>query len=398
MASSSATSTNPILPKFSGKNYEHWNVQMKVIFKYNDVWEIVEKGHIEPTEQEEATMTDAQKKELNETRKKDFKALSFIHSAMDGQNMFEKIAAAETIDKAWDILNKVYQGNTRVKNANLQHLKSDFESLKMKRSETASEYVDNVTSIVNNMKALRHDIKECDVVSKILRSMTSKYETIVCMLDERSIKEDLSLDEVLGTLMVHEKRQNSYEPEEQALQAKTPIYKQGNFRGRGFSRGRGSRGRGGDRSNTNEGDRYHREYNGNQRQGNVRSRGRGGGGGQVSKNNGFLDKSRVQCFNCTKYGHYSSECHFKSPLEERVNHVEKSENESNETILMVCNVEEGQDNIWYLDTGSSNHMCGNKELFSKIDGSFNSFARLVITQKLTLLEKEMLQFRKLMVM
>ncbi|CAO2813622.1 unnamed protein product [Amaranthus hypochondriacus] len=91
MASSSATSTNPILPKFSGKNYEHWNVQMKVIFKYNDVWEIVEKGHIEPTEQEEATMTDAQKKKLNETRKKDLKALSFIHSAMDGQNMFEKL-------------------------------------------------------------------------------------------------------------------------------------------------------------------------------------------------------------------------------------------------------------------------------------------------------------------
>ncbi|CAO2825082.1 unnamed protein product [Amaranthus hypochondriacus] len=137
--------------------------------------------------------------------------------------MFEKIEAAETSHKAWDILNKVYQGNTRIKNVKLQHLKSDFESLKMKRSETASEYVDNVTSIVKNMKALGHDIKECDVVSKILCSMTSKYETIVCMLDEGSIKEAISLDEVLGTLMVHEKRQNSYEPEERTLQAKHPY-------------------------------------------------------------------------------------------------------------------------------------------------------------------------------
>ncbi|KAL2934986.1 capsid protein [Bienertia sinuspersici] len=187
---------------------------MKVIFKYNDVWDIVAKGYKEPTTEEETNLTEPLKKQFNLNRKKDLKALSFIHSAMDGPIMFEKIAAAESSHKAWNILENIYKVNTRVKNVKLQHLKSEFESLKMKRSETASEYVDHVTSISNNMKALGYNILESEVVYKILRSMTPKYDTIICMLDERSTKEDLSIDEVLGTLLVHEKRLNSYEPEE----------------------------------------------------------------------------------------------------------------------------------------------------------------------------------------
>lgn len=42
---------------------------------------------------------------------------------------------------------------------------------------------------------------------------------------------------------------------------------------------------------------------------------------------------------------YITECYSKSPVEEKVNHTEKSENELEETVLLVCNNEEGQDNV-----------------------------------------------------
>ena len=40
---------------------------------------------------------------------------------------------------------------------------------------------------------------------------------------------------------------------------------------------------------------------------------------------------------------------------------------------MVCHVkEETQQNLWYLDTGCSNHMCGDKEVFSELDETFRN--------------------------
>jgi len=45
-------------------------------------------------------------------------------------------------------------------------------------------------------------------------------------------------------------------------------------------------------------------------------------------------------------------------------------------MLLVCNMEEpSSDNIWYLDTGCSNHMCGKKELFLELDDNVNNVAK-----------------------
>ncbi|PKI72238.1 hypothetical protein CRG98_007375 [Punica granatum] len=47
--------------------------------------------------------------------------------------------------------------------------------------------------------------------------------------------------------------------------------------------------------------------------------------------------------------------------------------EADKALLFMCDIAvENQKNVWYLDTGCSNHMCGVKELFSKLDGCFRS--------------------------
>lgn len=46
------------------------------------------------------------------------------------------------------------------------------------------------------------------------------------------------------------------------------------------------------------------------------------------------------------------------------------------SLLMVCYVkEETQPNMWYLDTGCSNHMCGDKKTFSDLDESFRNIVK-----------------------
>ncbi|BFG30242.1 hypothetical protein CerSpe_165160 [Prunus speciosa] len=64
----------PQLPKFTGKNYSQWSIQMKVLYAAQDLWEVVENGFVEPNNQ--GDLTQQQLTELKETRKKDKKLYS----------------------------------------------------------------------------------------------------------------------------------------------------------------------------------------------------------------------------------------------------------------------------------------------------------------------------------
>ena len=73
----------------------------------------------------------AKKYVLREHRKKDGKALFYIHQAMH-ESILPRIAAKTNAKKAWDTLETAYQGLDKVKTSKLHILRKDFESLSMK--------------------------------------------------------------------------------------------------------------------------------------------------------------------------------------------------------------------------------------------------------------------------
>ena len=84
----------------------------------------------------------------------------------------------------------------------------------------------------------------------------------------------------------------------------------------------------------------------------------------------------MECYNCHNFGHYSYECRAKSSNEvgEQVNYLEKESNEVGPTLLLAYNgLDENQSNVWFLDTGASNHMCGKKNLFVELDEAVQGF-------------------------
>jgi len=185
-------------------------------------------------------------------------------------------------------------------------------------------------------------------------------------------------------LLVHEQKINQQETEEQALKAfsdnnSTPN---GAYKGRGKGRGRG---RGGRYNNDRENQQQHHQHQESQFQG----RGRGHGGhNSTTYRPKSADKSNVECYKSHRYGHYKSECqtNLNRQSGENTNFAEKEEDVS---FSMVCHVkEETQQNMWYLDTGCSNHMCGDRRHSLTWMNLFAALLSLVTTPWFLLWEKE----------
>ena len=64
--------------------------------------------------------------------------------------------------------------------AQLQALRKEFEVLQMKGGEKVEEYFARTLTIVNKMKIYGENITQVMIVEKILRSMTSRFDYVVC--------------------------------------------------------------------------------------------------------------------------------------------------------------------------------------------------------------------------
>jgi hypothetical protein len=113
----------------------------------------------------------------------------------------------------------------------------------MKAGETVNEYFARTLTVANKMKANGETLGDVAIIEKILRSLTLKFDYVVCSIEESKDIDTLTIDELQSSLLVHEQRMSSHIEEEQALQAIHESPSRGKGRGRGSFRGRG-RGRG----------------------------------------------------------------------------------------------------------------------------------------------------------
>ena len=224
-----------------------------------------------------------------------------------------------------------------------------------KKKETVQDYLSRASSIVNKMKSYGEKISDQTVVEKILRTLTEKFEHVVSAILEAHDMSNYSFDELMSSLQTHEERLNRKQEkeEEKAFQVKGEVSKEKTE----FSHGRGN-GRGG--------------YRGRGRGGRFGGRGRG----RSSEQRSFNQKSSIQCYHCKKFGHKESECWAKSRGEsKRANFVEKDDVE--ETLFMAHFLEkEAIHDVWFVDSGCSNHMCNDQSMFEELDTNQKSEVRL----------------------
>ena len=349
------------VPMLTKSNYDNWSLRMKAILGAHDVWEIVEKGFDEP--ENEVSLSQTQKDSLRDSRKRDKKALCLIHQGLD-EDTFEKVVEARSAKEAWEKLRTSYKGADQVKKVRLQTLRGEFEALQMKEGELVSDYFSRVLTVTNNLKRNGEKLDDVRIMEKVLRSLDSKFEHIVTVIEETKDLEDMTIEQLLGSLQAYEEKKKKKEDiAEQLLkmridQKKEESGKSHQRRGGGQVRGRG-RGYGNGRGwRPNEDNNNHR--------GGISTRGRGRGYQKPR-----YDKSSIKCYNCEKFGHYASECRApkNAKVEEKSNYVEERNHE--EDMLLMAFKEDGKDDVhkWYLDSGASNHMCGQRSMFVELDES-----------------------------
>ncbi|PRQ38021.1 putative RNA-directed DNA polymerase [Rosa chinensis] len=338
----------PSIPKFDG-DYDHWSMLMENLLRSKEYWSLVETGYTEPAEGE--VMTAAQRKTLEELKLKDFKVKNYLFQSID-KSILKTIIQKDTSKHLWDSMKRKYQGNKRVQRSQLQTLRREFEILEMKSGESVTDYFSRVMMVANDMRNYGENMQDVKIVEKILRTLTDKFNYIVCSIEESKDIDHLSVDELQSSLLVHEQKFRKGNSDEQVLKVTSverlgPNREEDGFEGRG--RGRGV----------------------------FRSRGRGRG-------RQSFNKAVVECFKCHKLGHFQYEC---PSWEKRVNYAELEEEDE---LLLMAHVERNDskpEDVWFLDSGCSNHMCCNKDWFTNIDEEFRHSVKLGNNARMSVMGK-----------
>ena len=166
-------------PIFDGRNFVYWKVRTTAYLQSlgTDVWEIVEGGYTFPS----TIPTNTVSKKQYETNAK---AVNTLLGSLS-QSEFFKVMQLKIAKEIWDKIILSYEGDNQVKHAKLQSLKIQYETLKMHNDESIANYFLRIDEIVNCMKNLGEEIKEDTLVEKLLRSLSTKFESKVYATKEK---------------------------------------------------------------------------------------------------------------------------------------------------------------------------------------------------------------------
>ncbi|KAJ4740894.1 Transposon Ty1-H Gag-Pol polyprotein [Rhynchospora pubera] len=339
-------------PMLNDTNYGLWAVKMKIILRSLGVW-----GAIEGPEAVEED--------------KDHGALAAISQAVPDPVMMA-IAEKDSAKEAWDAIKEMSVGEERVRKARAQALKRQFDGIVMEDTTTVHEFSQRLTSMAGEIRSLGGELKDSVIIERLFGAVPDKFLPIIGTIEQWGDLTSMSVTEAVGRLRVFEEslkgRRQHKEEEEHVLLTRAQWEALSKEKKGAESSG------------------------GGHNQGQVR--------GHEKKPQRKFDKSKIRCYNCSEYGHFASEC--RKPKKEKAYVAEKVEDEpvllmleaceqknfKEENCIDECHLEKTaqyykeenmqlflgvneseKQNLWYLDSGATNHMTGCKENFTELDTS-----------------------------
>ncbi|CAA7013200.1 unnamed protein product [Microthlaspi erraticum] len=177
-------------------DYEMWAPTMKTTLVEKKLWDVVENGvSPDPTKIPELAAT-IKVEELAQWRNrviKDIQALKLIQSSLT-DSAFRKTISVDSAKNLWDLLEK---GNEEAK---LRRLEKQFEELRMGEKESIDSYSGRVTEIVEQLRRLKIEKSDYDVVTKVLASLSASYDGVAPVLGDLMDLKSMTLKSLVEVL------------------------------------------------------------------------------------------------------------------------------------------------------------------------------------------------------
>uniref|UniRef100_A0A2N9H7H1 Retroviral polymerase SH3-like domain-containing protein n=1 Tax=Fagus sylvatica TaxID=28930 RepID=A0A2N9H7H1_FAGSY len=181
-------------PLFIGSDYGYWKNRMIMYIKGQDyhVWRIIANGPHIPTKTVEGATLVKLESEWNETDVKlielNCKAMSTLYCALDPIE-YNRVSGCDSAKEIWDKLEVTYEGTNQVKESKMNMLVHEYELFVMKKDENISEMS--------------------------TRSLPKRWEAKMTAISEARDLKVLTLEELFGSLMTYELEMNSKVEEEE---------------------------------------------------------------------------------------------------------------------------------------------------------------------------------------
>ncbi|KAI3742957.1 hypothetical protein L1987_60656 [Smallanthus sonchifolius] len=137
--------------------------------------------------------------------KKNKTARAFIFQAIP-EDVLLQVAKKKTAKEIWESLKIRYVGADRVQKARLNTLKSEFESLKMKDSESVDEFSGKLSGMMSKYNSLGATLENGILVRKLLDSAPEKFIQLVASIEQTTDVDDMPFEEAVGRLKAYEDR------------------------------------------------------------------------------------------------------------------------------------------------------------------------------------------------
>ena len=358
-------------PVLTSTNYPIWSLRIKAIFKAHGIWEMIEPG-------------------TNIDLKKDSAATAYLYQALP-EDLVLQIANCETAKEIWDAIKTRHLGVERVMEARLQALKTELDLIRMKEGTKVDDFVGKLSGIASKSATLGSPIDEEVLVRKLLISVPENFVNMAATIEQLVDLKTVKFQEVVGRLKAYEER-TSAKTNNSSSDHLLLTYQEWDSKRKqekGYGRGRG---------------------NGQDTRGRGRGRGRSGGRGRGSNRsqntqegnqcsyNPIKDRSKLQCFRCDAFGHFSADCPTRKKEEKaHLTQATMAQANADKPALLMAVANQVQKELiyvneekvfpekyrsyddgeftWYLDTGATNHMTGNKGLFSTLDTDLGGTVR-----------------------